>query len=339
MNFILNNENAIYYECGYSSDNSIYLSLGSDNFFLTDSRYQEEAKNSIKNASIIIDMDINKKAIEIINSTKIKEITIDSKEWSIYNFKQFQEKTKITFKEEVDFSKKKRIIKSKNEIEILNKAVKVGKEGFKRFAKEILTNGFGKDEFRLTYDAKSSLSNYGEFELSFDPIVAINKNASRPHATPTKTILKEEDLLLVDAGVKYNRYCSDRTRTVFINKNFEFSTNPKFKNSKIQKAYDIVLKAHNKAIEGAKSGMVGKDIDKIARDIIENSEFRDYFIHSTGHGVGLDIHELPNISKKSDTLIEDGMVFTIEPGIYIPNEFGIRIEDMVFMQNGKAVVL
>jgi Xaa-Pro aminopeptidase len=118
-----------------------------------------------------------------------------------------------------------------------------------------------------------------------------------------------------------------------------FDTNQSFKSKKIQKAYDTVLKAHDNAIAKARSGMKAKTVDALTRDIVTKAGFGEYYVHSTGHGVGLDIHEMPYISAKSDTIIEDGMVYTIEPGIYIPGEFGIRIEDMVAMVDGKAVVL
>jgi len=187
--------------------------------------------------------------------------------------------------------------------------------------------------------AKKALSKKGKYELSFEPIVAINENASKPHALPTAKILNRGDLLLVDAGLKYKRYCSDRTRTVNLKSKFSFKTEQKFKNKMMQKAYDTVLKAHDKAIEMARSGMRADEIDKIGRDIITKAGFGKYFVHSTGHGVGLDIHEMPYISSNSKTTIEDGMVFTIEPGIYIPNKFGIRIEDMVAMVEGRAIIL
>jgi len=159
------------------------------------------------------------------------------------------------------------------------------------------------------------------------------------YAMPTKKKLKKGDLLLVDAGLKYKRYCSDRTRTVEAGKDFKFDTKQTFKRKKIQKAYDTVLKAHDHAIAKARSGMKAKKVDALTRDIITKAGYGEYYVHSTGHGVGLDIHEMPYISTKSDTIIEDGMVYTIEPGIYIPDEFGIRIEDMVAMVDGKAVVL
>jgi Xaa-Pro aminopeptidase len=239
----------------------------------------------------------------------------------------------------LDFSHKKRIIKSDEELAILSKAAKLGAKAFNALAKEFRENGFGEDEYTLTYRAKGVLGDFGKYELSFDPIVAINSNAAKPHAMPTSTKLAKNDLLLVDAGLKYKRYCSDRTRTVQADKYFMFDTNQSFKTKKIQKAYDTVLKAHDNAIAKARSGMKAKKVDAITRDIITKAGFGEYYVHSTGHGVGLDIHEMPYISTKSDTIIEDGMVYTIEPGIYIPDEFGIRIEDMVAMVDGKAVVL
>ncbi len=339
MNYIIKNENALYYECGYSCDNALFIKLGSESFFLTDSRYQQEAKESIKNATLIIKRDLYKKANKIIKKSKIKKLIYDPKEWNIFAFKKITQGLDIKFKAELDFSHKKRIIKTAQEIKLLKKAVQLGAESFDRLAYIVNKYGFGKSEYELTYMAKSTLSKYGKRDLSFDPIVAINANASKPHAMPTKRILKKNDLLLVDAGLKYKRYCSDRTRTVSAINSFGFSTEQRFKSKKIQKAYDIVLKAHDNAIEKARSGMKAKEIDALTRDIITQAGFGKYYIHSTGHGVGLDIHEMPYISSKSETIIEDGMVYTIEPGIYIPNEFGIRIEDMVTMVNGKIEVL
>lgn len=340
MNSMFKNENAIYYECGYSCDNALYLSLGSEAFFITDSRYTIDAKEHVQNAMVVITADLYVEALSILKKSKVKKVFFDPKEWSVDGFDRInQVEGKITFVPEVDLSHKKRIIKNDEELKILAKAVKLGGKAFKAFAQMIEEEGFGKNEFDLTYKAKSVLSDFGKYELSFDPIVAINSNAAKPHAMPTSKKLVPNDLLLVDAGLKYKRYCSDRTRTVFATDGFRFDTKQQFKQKKIQKAYDTVLKAHDNAIAKACSGMKAKEVDALTRDIITKAGFGEYYVHSTGHGVGLDIHEMPYISSRSDTVIEDGMVYTIEPGIYIPNEFGIRIEDMVAMVDGKAVVL
>jgi Xaa-Pro aminopeptidase len=339
MNYIVKDENAIYYECGYSSDNALFLKLGSEAFFITDSRYTIEAQENVKNATVIIEGNLYAKANQIIKKSTIKKLTYDPKEWTLFHFELLKKDLKIKFKEAPDFSHRKRVIKSSEELLILKEAAYLGAKAFDDFSKIIHQHGFKKDEQMLTFMAKSMLSKKGKYELSFDPIVAINANAAKPHALPTDTKLHKHDLLLVDAGLKYNRYCSDRTRTVSASKDFGFHYNQKFKKKKIQKAYDLVLKAHDNAIEKARSGMKAKKIDALTRDIITKGGMGEYYIHSTGHGVGLDIHEMPYISSKSDMVVEDGMVYTIEPGIYIPGEFGIRIEDMVTMVSGRVVVL
>ena len=341
MNYIVyKNENALYFECGYSCDNAIFVKLGKDSFFITDGRYEIEAKESIKDSEIIIATKLLDKVIELLKKYKIKKITIDPKEWDIFSFNTLKENVPTKFKLKPDFSHLKRIIKSDSEIELLKKAVDIGKKSFKNIA-EALNSAEAKSEFELNFLAESILRNYGKRELSFDPILAINQNSALPHAKPGKNILKPESLLLLDAGVKYKRYCSDRTRTAFYNSNsqIDFKIKQKFKSPKMQKVYDTVLKAHDKAIKKAKPGMKASEIDKLARDVIEKAGFGKYIVHSTGHGVGLDIHEMPYISATSDTIIEEGMVFTIEPGIYLEGEFGVRIEDMVVMLNRGVKVL
>jgi Xaa-Pro aminopeptidase len=339
MNYMLKDENAIYYECSYSCDNALYLSLGSEAFFITDSRYTIDATQNVKNAIVVIDRDLYGAAVSLLKKARVKKVIFDPKEWSVDGFERVSSQCKVKFEPQLDFSHKKRILKNDEELKILSKAAKLGAKAFKALAKEFCENGFGENEYTLTYRAKAILSDFGKYELSFDPIVAVNANAAKPHAMPTSSKLAKEDLLLVDAGLKYKRYCSDRTRTVQADKDFLFETKQNFKRKKIQKAYDTVLKAHDNAIAKARSGMKAKKVDALTRDIVTKAGFGEYYVHSTGHGVGLDIHEMPYISAKSDTVIKDGMVYTIEPGIYIPDEFGIRIEDMVAMVDGKAVVL
>ena len=339
MNYIHTDENAIYYECGYSCDNAIYLSLGNEAFFITDARYTIDATLNVKKAKVIEASDLVKEVIEIVGKTDITSIKFNPKEWDYNSIKKLQEGLLIDFKEEIDLSHKKRIIKTDDEIRLLKKAVKLGKLGFKRFANELYHHGKKSTEESLAFVNYTVMSDYGKYDTSFDAIVAINENAAKPHATPSRKKLKKNDLILVDAGIKYKRYCSDRTRTASFYDSFSFSLSQKFKSQKIQKAYDIVLKAHDKAISKVRSGMSAREVDAIAREVIDKSQFSGLFVHSTGHGVGLDIHEHPYINKRNETILEDNMVFTIEPGIYLEKHFGIRIEDMVVLKNGRAEIL
>jgi len=328
INYILRDENAVYYECGYSCDNQVFISLGSERFFITDGRYEIDAKLNIKNCKIIITKDLTKSARKILKRSQIKKIFFDPHDFSMATYLSLTKKLDIKFIQKLNFSKLKRIIKTDDEIKLIQKAMQIGRNGFREFKSFLDKNGQGKSELYLNYMASGIMSHQGKYNLSFKPITAIDKNSAKPHAMPKKTKLKKNSLFLHDAGVKYKRYCSDRTVT-YINK----------KDKLQQKIYDLVLKAHNKAISKARVGMRASKVDKIARDVIEESGYGKYFVHSTGHGVGLDIHEYPNISSKSDIVIEENMVFTIEPGIYLPDKFGIRIEDTVAMLNGKATIL
>ena len=327
MNYILKGENAIYHECGFSSDNALFLSLHHDNYFITDSRYTYEAKLYVRDALVVDgERDLVKKARQIIRKKRIKKLIIDPNEWSISEFEKLS-KLNIHFTKKPNFSQQKRIVKTQNEVAIIQEAVLKGALAFSEFEK-VLKNGAGKSEKELNFLMQNTLKSNGLYELSFDPIVALDENSALPHALPTDKKLTQESLVLVDAGLKYKRYCSDRTRT-YINHH----------DKKQQKVYDIVKKAHDEALKVAKEGVKASEIDKKAREVIDKAGYGKFFIHSTGHGVGLDIHELPVISPKSDTVITENMVFTIEPGIYLENEFGIRYENMVVVKNGKAEIV
>jgi len=337
LNYILKDENAVYYECGFSCDNELFIRLPDTAYFITDPRYTVEAKEQVKGAEVVEARDLFKAARSIFKKERIKKLFYDPKEFSCADLRAL-ERSGIYLQPKRDLSWRKRIVKSEKEIELIRRSVELNAQAFSEFAL-FLRSAAGMSEAELVYEAKGFLSRRGKYELSFEPIFALNENAAKPHAYPTEKKLKKGDLILFDAGIKYERYCSDRTRTAYFDEQIDFVKEQRFADPKIRRAYDTVKKAQEAAIEGARSGMQAKQIDAIAREIIEKSEFAGSFVHSLGHGVGLDIHEMPFINTKNSQIIEDGMVFTIEPGIYIPGEFGIRIEDMVVMRNGRAEVL
>jgi Xaa-Pro aminopeptidase len=335
--YILKNENAIYYEIGYSCDNGILIALENLKLFFTDSRYFEEAKEIVRNRGEVVEASRNliDTAVEFLKKEGVKSLQFDPYEWSVAEFEKLSS-LDIEFLPKPHLSKEKRIIKREQEIQYISTAVKYGRAGFQRFKDYLAVKGLGKKERELQFKMKTIIQQKGDLQLSFSPIVALNENTSKPHALPTDRRLSSGDLVLVDAGVKYKRYCSDRTETFMFQKT-KFSSVKM--TPKVQNIYDTVQKAHDEAIAKAKVGMKASEIDKIARTVIENAGFGKNFLHSTGHGVGLDIHEFPNISQSSDVVIEENMVFTIEPAIYIPNFMGVRIEDMVVMKKDGAKVL
>ena len=332
-------ESALYYACGYSCDNAIYLDLGVEKYFITDGRYTVDAGEHVEDAEVITVRDLPKEAARRIRKSGIKKIIYDPKEWDVHTFRRLRDKTRVTWKPRLLLGQKQRIVKRPDEIELLDTAARLGAEAFDEFGALVEVAGIGLNERKLYQTAVAVMEGDEGRPLSFDPIVALNANAARPHAHPDTTRLQKGDLLLIDAGLKYERYCSDRTRTVRVGKTVSMGYKQRFKKRKLQRAYDTVRKAHDRAIAKARTGMRAAKVDALARDVIDKAGFGKYFVHSTGHGVGLDIHELPVISGRSRTRIEEGMVFTVEPGIYIPGEFGIRIEDTVVMEAARARVL
>ncbi|MRI83324.1 MAG: X-Pro aminopeptidase [Nitratiruptor sp.] len=338
MNLIFKSESALFYETGFRCDNALLLSLGREAFFITDPRYSVEAREQVRGAEVLEARDIFAKARELLRRHKIAKLFYDPKEFTCAEMAALGKGVKTYFAKRPNLSWERRLIKRPEEIEAIQQAATLNAQAFQSFA-EALAQAQDRPEWELAFMAEEALRYGGRYQLAFEPIVAIGANAAKPHASPSDRPLKPGDLLLFDGGLKYQGYCSDRTRTALFDGGITFSKEQRFKDPKIQRAYDLVRKAQEEAIRRARSGMRARDLDRIARSIIDESEFAGTFVHSLGHGVGLDIHEMPFINGRNDQIIEDGMVFTIEPGIYVPGAFGIRIEDMVVMESGRARVL
>lgn len=339
-NFILRDENAIYAQCGYSCDNAIFLSINGRKFFLTDARYAIEARELAKGCDVVeIERSLIKDTRLFLRKNGVKKMDFNPLDFSYGAFSELSKNLRINFTPKPNFSQISRMIKSEDEIKILKEAATLGAKCFDEFAQFVRQNGEGMSEEELFFNAELIFKQRGELELSFSPIVAINENAAKAHALPSKKKLRHGDLLLLDAGVKFKRYCSDRTRTACFDENFNFSKEQNFKSSKHQEIYEIVKEAQILAIKAVQIGKKACEIDAAAREFIAKQGFGKQFFHSTGHGVGLDIHELPFISARSNEIIKEGMVFSVEPGIYIEGEFGVRIEDVVVVRQDGAEIL
>ena len=177
----------------------------------------------------------------------------------------------------------------------------------------------GVSERRVALELEHLIKLNGGEGVSFDLITITGKKTSLPHGVPSDDIVSEGDFFTFDIGSIFDCYHSDTTRTVAI----------KSADEEMKKVYDIVLKAQLAVLDSVKPGAKCSDVDKIARDIISENGYGKYFGHATGHGVGLDIHESPVVSPRSETMLKKGMIITDEPGIYLPGKFGVRIEDML----------
>ena len=215
-----------------------------------------------------------------------------------------------------DIVETSRAVKTNWEIKNIEKALAIAE-------KSLLELDFKGTEVEMAAKLEYNMMIHGSQRPSFETIMASGARTSLPHASPTNNTI--ESPILIDWGAVYNNYSSDTTRTII-------------ESEKQEEIFDIVLEAQQTAIKSIKPGVKCGEIDNIARDVITEYGYGDSFIHSTGHGVGLEIHEKPSFSKNDETELEKGMVVTVEPGIYIKGEFGVRIEDMVLVE-GKARVL
>ena len=219
-----------------------------------------------------------------------------------------------------------RAVKEPEELALITKAVQLG-DAVLEEAKGLMDPDMTEKE--AAWEIEKLLRQGGSEGVAFEIIVASGANAALPHAHPTDKTLGTGDPVVIDMGARIGGYCSDLTRTLFLGG----------AGNTMQEIYDVVLKAQIRAIEGAESGMEGAEVDRLARSVIEQAGYGDNFGHGLGHGVGLAVHELPTVGPSSNGTLSNGMVFTIEPGIYLPGEGGVRIEDIVVLEDGKARVL
>ena len=217
-----------------------------------------------------------------------------------------------------------RAIKDEEEVERMRYASRMNDKVMERVAQLIEV---GKSELQLAKEIQEAFMEICGAKDSFPPIVAYHDHAADPHAEPTDRVLKEGEAIVVDMGCVLNGYCSDMTRTFFVNTNTE------------KEIYDVVLKANETAEAMIKPGIPFKEIDLAARKVIEEAGYGEYFIHRLGHGIGMEVHEPFDVSSTDEVIVKEGMCFSIEPGIYIPGRIGIRIEDLVVVTKDGVEVL
>ena len=219
-----------------------------------------------------------------------------------------------------------RMVKDKAELAAIEKAGKTADDAIQILALHLEA---GVSEKQVAWNLESLLRQQGSDTLPFEIIVASGPNAALPHAQPSDRLIGEGETVILDFGARCEGYCSDMTRTFMIGEQTE----------KFNTVYNIVLGAQMTALSVLEKGMSGRSADALARGMIENAGYGEFFGHGLGHGVGLETHELPRIGGLSDDILQDDMAFTVEPGIYLPGWGGVRIEDTVTITNGKLSTL
>ena len=298
----------------------------------TDFRYTEQAGDQASGFEISqIQGRLSEWFPKLLGDMGINRIGFEADNLTVSALKMFEDAIaesdiEVALEPKSGAAAKLRAIKDAGEIELLQRAIDIGDAAFEETVGKLSA---GMTEKEAAWEFEKAIRERGAECLSFDTIVANGPNAARPHHQTGDTKLQEGETIIFDCGATYHGYCSDLTRTVVLGD----------ADAEVAKIYNIVLDAQEAAIEQVEAGHSGSEADGIARKIIADAGYADMFGHSLGHGLGLQVHEEPNVGPRGTTPLEDGMPFTIEPGIYIPGWGGVRIEDVVVLENGRARVL
>ncbi len=308
------------YISGFTGATGYLLITKNSRTLFTDSRYTVAAKAQAPDFNVVIistDKGYTDCINDILNAENIKKLGFESQNIIYSDFLRLNEKLAVKeFVPITDELTRLRRIKTEEEIGFLRQAEHIGDIAFNEILGHIKP---GVTELEIAAKLEYIMKCNGAEKLSFETIVASGLNSSKPHAEPGEKKIESGDFVTMDFGCVYKGYCSDMTRTVVVG----------HADKKQREIYNIVLKAQTAVIDMLKPGLPGKEYDKIARDIIAEAGYGEYFGHGLGHSVGLEIHENPRFSPKEEEIIEPGTIITVEPGIYIPDFGGVRIEDML----------
>jgi Xaa-Pro aminopeptidase len=293
-------------------------------YFFIDSRYIEAAEEHVEHCSVLMVNDQNdymKQINDKLSAHGVTRLGFEDGIMTVRDHRRFSEKLNAELVPGTELMTGLRSVKSKEELELMIEAQRIAEASFEHVLGMISTDITETDiAAEMTYQMKLR----GAEDCSFEPIIVSGEHSSIPHGEAENIRLKK-GFLIMDFGAKYKGYCSDTTRTVCIGKPTD----------EMKKVYDIVYEAQMAGIAAARSGIKGKEIDKAARDVIDNAGYKGCFGHAFGHSLGLDIHEEPNAAPYEEKIIPSGAVMSAEPGIYLKGKFGVRIEDVLYItENG-----
>lgn len=302
-----------------ASDFTLFVTR-SKAYFFTDFRYIEAAEKAVEGCEVIMPTGrVSEYISKIISEQNIKTVGFEDDKMTVGTLERYRKVyPDVTFVGLGRLISDLCTLKDEEEFSKIRAAQKITDEAFSAVLTLIKPD---MTEIDVAAELEYQMKKRGAIAPSFETIAVSGTNSARPHGVP-RPVKLEKGFLTMDFGCVYDGYCSDMTRTVVIGR----------ADDEMKKMYDTVLRAQLAAIDAAHEGMVCADLDKVARDIIDNAGYAGCFGHSLGHGVGLYIHELPRISAgNKDVRLEKGHVFTVEPGIYVKGKYGVRIEDMMFI--------
>lgn len=308
------------YYLEFASSAGTIIVFKSQNYFIVDSRYFEEAKATVKNCEVVLQDRLYEQMPAILKKHGAKHIGVECDAMTMSEFFRLKERLsgfEIASDDRVSrIIEKQRSVKSEEEAASIQAAQDIADKTFSHILGFIKS---GKTELEIAIEMEQFSRREGSEEPAFPFIVAAGRDSSKPHAVPSKNEVRDGDFIVLDYGATVNGYRSDMTRTVGVG-----NISPKQ-----HEVYEIVLKAQLAALDAVKAGVRCDNIDRIARNIIDVTEYKGLFGHGLGHSLGLQIHESPRFSRECAEILVAGTVMSVEPGIYIPGEFGVRIEDIV----------
>ncbi|MBF0293203.1 MAG: aminopeptidase P family protein [Nitrospinae bacterium] len=317
----------VRYLSGFSGTSGSILFIGGESFFLTDFRYTSQAEKEAPNHKIVEYKEFNDSLSNLLLANGCARMGFETERMT--HHKAMELESKLDFIKMVPlkgFIEERRLVKDEPEIEAMAALNDLQADVFPKALALIKPGALERD---IAVEIEYMLRKGGADGPAFDFIVASGERSALPHGVASGKTLDDGDLVTLDWGAKKWGYHSDNTRTVALGET----------DKELAKVYSIVLEANKSAIEFVRPGVTVKQVDDVARRIITKAGYGDFFGHGTGHGVGLDIHEKPTVSWREETVVQPGMVFTIEPGIYLPGRGGVRIEDMVAVTESGCDVL
>jgi Xaa-Pro aminopeptidase len=316
------------YMTGFTGTAGTVLVSQEEAILITDFRYTQQAKKQSPDYRVVEFKDSKLDKInKLLTELKVESLGFEATYENYNTYLNFKEKLDVELKPTESLVKKLRMIKNVDEIEKIKKAVEIADDAF-TMIRDFLKVGVVERDVAL--ELELFMKRAGASDNAFKFIVASGERSALPHGVASEKKIEAGDFVTMDFGCVYDGYHSDMTRTVVV------GAKPSVKQQEI---YEIVLKAQLESIKAIKAGITGKEVDQVARDIITEAGFGDYFGHGLGHAVGLEIHEGPRLSPKGDTVLEAGMVVTVEPGIYLPDWGGVRIEDIVVVTEDGCEIL
>lgn len=320
------------YLTDFGSEDGTMLVTKNGGFFIIDARYFEHTEQQVTDplCKVILQENLYEQLGAVISENGVQRVYIEDEKLTVAQLSEFKRRfPDIVFDETnrlSDFMGQMRIVKTDEEIACITRAQRIAEAAFTKLLSNMRV---GQTEKQIAAVLEFFMLEMGSDGVSFETIAASGVNSACPHAVPTDKPVRDGEFLTLDFGATYKGYHSDMTRTVVFGKPTD----------EMKNIYNAVWGANSDAIKAVKAGISGKLVDSVARSTLDAWGYEEYFTHGLGHGVGLEIHEAPGLNSRSGTTLREGMIVTIEPGVYIPGRYGVRIEDMcVVTKDGCKII-